>query len=110
MSEPLLSDFFGSGATQDATTIVILKSDLDITAAANNRAEQLFAGILKKAATTATQSNYDTNPDRSIVIAPGFDSIVYRTIAGENESWQQTQYNINLSKPQISTGITPDDY
>lgn len=45
MAEPTLTQVFGSGATQDATTITISKSDLTeigLTPDANNSAESLL--------------------------------------------------------------------
>lgn len=110
MAEPTLIEVFGAGATQTATTITILKADLDITASATNRAEQLLAGIVKKAQTTLTQANFDTNPNQSITILSGFDSLVYRTIGTTQETLLQTPLTINFSKGQAAGGVTPDDY
>jgi hypothetical protein len=110
MAEPLLTDVFGAGATQTATTITILKADLALTASATNRAEQLLAGIIKKAATALTTTTLNTNVDQSISIAPGFDQLVYRQVAGVNTPFLQSQLAINFAKAQVSTGVTPDDY
>jgi len=42
-----LAQVFGAGATQDATTLTIRKSDLPgLTAAVDNRGEQLLAALL----------------------------------------------------------------
>jgi len=110
MAEPTLQEVFGAGATQTATTITILKADLGITATANNRGEQLFAGIVKKATTNLTTANFATNADQSIVINTGFDSLVYRTINNVQTTYLQNQLTINFAKIQTSVGITPDDY
>lgn len=110
MAEPTLQEIFGAGATQDATTITILKANLPMTAAAVNRGEQIFAAICKKAATVLTTTAFSTNGDQSINIAPGFDSLVYRTINNDQETLLQTQLTINFAKIQIGAGITPDDY
>jgi hypothetical protein len=110
MAEPTLQQVFGAGATQTATTIVILKSDLPMTAAAVNRAEQTFAAICKKASAALTTTAFDTNGDQSINIAPGFDSLTYRTIGSVQETLLQTQLTINFAKVQASSGVTPDDY
>jgi hypothetical protein len=110
MAEPLFTDIFGAGATQTATTITILKADLNMTATATNRGEQCFAAIIKKAATKLTAANFGTNGDQSISIAPGFDSLTYRTIGTVQETLLQTQLNINFAKVQASSGVTPDDY
>jgi hypothetical protein len=110
MAEPLLTDVFGAGVTQDATTITIFKSDLPMTATATNRAEQIFAAIVKKASTVLTATAFSSNSDRSINIAPGYDSLAYRTIGTTQETLLQTQLTINFAKIQTSSGVTPDDY
>jgi hypothetical protein len=110
MAEPLFTDIFGAGATQTATTIVILKADLAMTAAAINRGEQCFAAICKKAATNLTSTNFSANPDQSVSIAPGFDSLAYRQNGTVQETLLQTQLTINFAKVQPTSGITPDDY
>lgn len=110
MAEPTLTDVFGAGATQTATTITLLKSDLPMTAAAVNRGEQILAAIAKKASTVLTSATFDLDIDRNVSIEPGFDSLVYRTIASVTQTLLQTQLTFNFTKPQPTTGITPDDY
>jgi hypothetical protein len=110
MAEPTIQEIFGAGATQTATTITILKSDLPMTASATNRGEQVLAAINKKASTVLTTDTLDANPDRSITIAPGFDAISYRTVNNVQTPYLQTQLTINFLKAQTSQGITPDDY
>jgi hypothetical protein len=110
MAEPTLQEIFGAGATQTATTITILKSDLPMTAAAVNRGEQTFAAIVKKASTKLNPTDFATNGDQSITIAPGFDSLTYRTIGSNQETLLQTQLTLNFAKVQATSGVTPDDY
>ncbi len=110
MAEPTLQDIFGAGATQDATTITILKANLPMTASATNRGEQIFAAIVKKASTKLTTTEFATNGDQSITIATGFDSLAYRTIGTVQETLLQTQLTINFAKVQPTSGVTPDDY
>jgi hypothetical protein len=110
MAEPTLQEVFGAGATQTATTITILKADLALTASATNRAEQLLAGICKKASTNLTSSNFSTNGDQSITVSTGFDSLVYRTIGTAQQTLLQTQLTFNFAKIQTTSGISPDDY
>jgi len=110
MAEPTLQEIFGAGAIQDATTITILKADLPMTAAAINRAEQTFAAICKKASLFLTPTAFGINGDQSINIAPGFDSLAYRTIGTVQETLLQTQLTINFAKIQATAGVTPDDY
>jgi hypothetical protein len=110
MSEPSFTDIFGAGATQTASTVTILKADLPMTANAGNRGEQIFAALLKKAAASLTAATFATNSDQSVSIAPGFDSLAYRTVGNDTLSFLQTQLTINFAKLQPSSGITPDDY
>ena len=111
MAEPTLIEVFGAGATQTATTITIQKSSLTgLTATATNTAESLFAGIYSKASTALSQANYSTNIDQSIVIVPGYDSVVYRTVNNVQTAFLQTQMTTSFSKAQTSAGITPDSY
>jgi hypothetical protein len=110
MAEPTLQEIFGAGATQDATTIHILKADLPMTALAVNTGERVFAAIVKKAQTPLSTANFAANPDQSINIAAGFDSIVYRTVNNVQTQNLNTQITLNFAKPQTSAGITADDY
>ncbi len=110
MAEPTFTEVFGTGATQDATTITILKADLPMTAAAVNRGEQCFAAIVKKASANLTSANFATNQNQSITIASGFDSLTYRTIGSTQETLLQSQLTLNFAKAQASSGVTPDDY
>jgi hypothetical protein len=110
VTEPTLQDIFGAGATQTATTITILKSDLPMTAAAVNGGERVFAAIVKKASTPLNQTSFGTNENQSISIQPGFDSLIYRSFNNVTSTHLQTQLTINFSKPQTTTGVTPDDY
>jgi hypothetical protein len=110
MAEPTLQDIFGAGATQDATTIHILKADLPMTAAAVNAGERVFAAIAKKASTVLTTTTFATNADQNINAQAGFDSIVYRTFNNVQASYLNTQLTFNFAKIQTTAGVTPDDY
>ena len=111
MAEPTLVELFGAGATQTATDIIIKKASLSgLTPTATNTAESLFAAIYSKASTALSQTNYSTNPDQSIVIVPGYDSVVYRTVNNVQTAFLQTQMTTSFSKAQTSAGITPDSY
>jgi hypothetical protein len=110
VAEPTLQEIFGAGATQTATTITILKADLDLTAAAINRGEQVFAAVVKKAALTLTSTNFGTNSDQSIVVNPTFEQVIYRTVANVQTAFLKTPLEVGFHKLQSSAGITPDDY
>lgn len=110
MSEPTLTEVFGAGATQTATTITILKADLDIIASSTNKAEGLLAAIFKKASENLTQTAFNGDADRSIYIDRSFDSIGSRTIGGTTTQLLQSAWNIIFAKVQATAGITPNDY
>ena len=113
MAEPTLSAVFGSGATQDSASVTFSKTDLatvGLTASSTNTAEAILAAIVLKAKNYLTQSNFDANLDQSILIEPGFNSIVTRTDAsGNSTEHRQFQYNINLHKLDTSV-VDPDDF
>lgn len=113
MAEPTVTEVFGAGATQDATTITVLKADLvstGLTPAAGNTAESLLAALVLKAKEYLDQAGFDANIDQSITVTPGFDAIVNRVDgAGESISYRQSQLYVNLHRLD-SAGIDPDDY
>ena len=110
MAEPTLQQIFGTGATQTATTITIVKADLPgLTPAADNRAEPVFVGILLRAKSFLTPANQEANSEQSITITdPDFnaDSLVQRN----NQTYRQKTQSVNLQKLDTSTEIDPDDY
>lgn len=110
MAEPTLTEIFGAGATQTATSITILKADLPMTAAAVNKAEQIFAAIIKRNTTIMTQTVFDADPTRSISLVQGFDSLVYRTNGTTQETLLQVPITINFAQTQAAGNINPDNY
>ncbi|MFM5959828.1 MAG: hypothetical protein ACKOQ2_22145, partial [Dolichospermum sp.] len=84
MPQPTLTEVFGSGATQTATTLTISKSALatvGLTANQDNSAEALLAAILFLAEVNLTEQKFGTNIDQSIVIGKGFRT---STVRGNN--------------------------
>lgn len=110
MAEPTLQQIFGASATQTSTQLVITKADfLSLTAASDNKAEQLFVALLLQAKSILTTTRQATNPEQSITIEePGFgaDSLVQRN----DQTFRQKALTINLQKLDTSTTIDPDDY
>ncbi|BAY89655.1 MULTISPECIES: hypothetical protein [unclassified Tolypothrix] len=110
MAEPTLQQVFGAGATQDATSITILKADLvstGFTSATSNRAEQIFVAILLKADDYLNETNQGTDNDIQVTIADsGYPSIVTRN----NAQYRQTTYNVNLQKADSGSTVDPNDY
>lgn len=113
MPEPTLINVFGTGASQTATTLTIDKAALaavGLTASANNTAESLLAAVILQAQSELTQTKFGTNPDQSVYIAPGFNSIIQRDDGnGINVETRQNQLTINFHTPSPSV-ITPDSY
>lgn len=107
-AEPTLQQVFGAGATQDATTLTILKANLTgLTASANNTAESLLVGIVIKAKSFLTTTNQESNPEQSITIADGYaPSFAVRN----NTTYRQDDITISLQKSAGDTTIDPDDY
>lgn len=113
MAEPTLTNVLGSGASQTATTITIDKNDLatvGLTPDANNAAESLLAAMILLAKNSLTEVSFGNNPDQSITITNGFDSIIQRDDgAGNLSNVRQNQLTINFHKPDAGA-IDPDDY
>lgn len=110
--EPTLTQVFGAGATQDATTITITKANLvGLTASANNTAEALLTGILKTAAVNLTDANRDLNIDQSVVIdlsqTPSFTT---RINGNTTETYIRNTISVELDKAYGTVEIDPDDY
>ncbi len=110
MAEPTLVQVFGSGATQDASTLTIQKSALatvGLTASGTNTAESLLVAILLLAATYQNEANQTSNPDIQVTIADsGFPQIINRNSA----QYRQITYNCNLQTPDTGFSIDPDNY
>jgi hypothetical protein len=109
MVKPTLSEVFGAGATQTATSITILKADLTgLNPSATNTAESLLAAINLKAQESLTQENFDTNTDQSIYIDSGFPS--FTTRGTNNSQYRIDQLTINLAKIDSAATLDPDNY
>lgn len=107
MAEPTLQEVFGTGATQTGTTLTIAKADFPtLTAAADNRAEQLFVALLLKAEAVLTPTRQDANPEQSLTIEDSYQSLVNRN----NQQYRQVTKSVNLQKLDATAGIDPDDY
>ena len=110
MAEPTLIQVFGTGATQDATSLTIQKSALvtvGLTAASTNTAESLMVAILLLAGNYLNSTNQGTNVDIQVTI----DNSGYPSIAVRNgNNYRQITYNVNLQKLDTTTVIDPDDY
>lgn len=109
MTVPSLTDVFGAGATQTATTITISKADLPgLTALATNNGQQIFSGILLRAGVKLTAANRTADPDVKITIDYGGQTIF--PIAGSANLDRQDSYSVLLYKQVPRADVDPDDY
>ncbi len=109
MTEPTLTQVFGAGATQTATTITITKADLPgLTASASNRAESLLIGILLKASVALNRTAFDADTDQNLYVETGYPSFAIRGTA--NAQYRVDQLAVNLAKLDTAGTIDPDDY
>jgi hypothetical protein len=107
MPKHTLQELFGASATQTATTITITKADFaTLAASVNNTGSQLFSALLLRAKDIATQAAYDADTTKTIYASAGFSSFTTRgTISSRND-----QITFNLTKPDSSAVLDPDDY
>jgi hypothetical protein len=109
MAEPTLTQVFGAAATQTATTLTIAKADLPgLTAAADNKAEQILGSLVLKLKTALTTANQEANPEQNITVEiPGFgaETLVDRN----NQRYRQYSHTINIQELDTSTGLNPNN-
>lgn len=109
MTIPSLTDVFGSGATQTATTVTIAKADFPtLTASATNNGQQLFTAMLLKAAAKLSSANRTADADIKITIEYGGQTIF--PLAGSENLDRQDSYSIVLHKQVPKADVDPDDY
>lgn len=109
MTQPTLTEVFGDGAIQDATSITILKADLvstGYTPSATNTAESSLMAIVVKAGTALTPANRTANVDQNLAIERGYDQTVYR---GQDQ-YGQASFTVTAQKSAPATALDPDDY
>ncbi|MGL4638793.1 MAG: hypothetical protein ACRCVX_03530 [Shewanella sp.] len=111
MAELSITDVFGSGATQDATTVTFTKASLaaaGLTASANNTAESILGALVLALRSRLTATGLESNADQSITVIDGFDSLIRGVNAqGAPTVKRQTQINVNLFTPDSFT-LDPD--
>lgn len=116
MSEPTISQVFGTGATRltsgaAAPSAGLFIPDSALTAAGlasptTGKAEGHLAAILLGAKTTLTSTAYDADTDRSIYLSDGFSSFSTRGTT----AYRVDQIVVNLAKPDSGATLDPDDY
>lgn len=100
-----LTAFFGPGATQDATTITILKADLISTrtplgfvgliATANNTSESIVGALILR-----LNEQQDTSTDAQFAIFPQGVTIVNEISDGVSKPFNQYVYTIRILEPR----------
>lgn len=109
MAEITLTQAFGSGATQDDSSLTIPKSILTaqgLTASSSNTAESLVTALIKHLQSVFNPTAQDSNADIQITIEDSFQSIVTRN----NTQYRQFSKTINLQIVDTTTTIDPDDF
>lgn len=108
MAEPTLVDVFGTGATQDATTLTITKASLNgLTASATNSAESLLVAILLKAQVLLTETNRSTDfPNRNVTIVNSTPQIVVQN----STNYRRDNITMSLYRLDQNGVLDPDNY
>jgi hypothetical protein len=107
MPKAILADAFGSGASQDINQLIIPKAAFaKLTAKAQNSTESLLVAILLQSAGKMLVGDRELDPDRTIAVEQGLESIVLRG----NVQFVQNMFIVTVQKPKITDTIDPDDY
>ncbi|BAY10640.1 hypothetical protein [Calothrix sp. NIES-2098] len=109
MAELTLTQLFGSGATQDASTLTIQKSALvaqGLTASSSNTAESLVVALVKQWQSVATPTAQESNGDIQVTIEDSYQSIVTRN----NTQYREFSKTIKLQIEDTTSTIDPDDF
>ncbi|MBD2388884.1 hypothetical protein, partial [Cylindrospermum sp. FACHB-282] len=100
MAEPTRQQVFGANSTETLTELVIFKDDLaepdKFIPAAQNKAEQLFAAIFKRAIAVFLSDSYSSNIEQSIVITENTKSYSTRSDAS---SVLVRSYTVEFNEP-----------
>lgn len=109
MADPTLQDVFGPGATQTATTITIAKADFPkLTARVDNSGQEVFVGLILRAADFFTTTARDTDTDRKLEVT--YDGQTIFPIPNSTDLDRQDTYTCVLHKTVARADVDPDDY
>jgi hypothetical protein len=100
-----LQDTFGLGATEDATTITLLKAELGLTTTTTT-ADQFVAATILKAEETLTLGNFSANDDQNLYIVEGFPS----TTTKNETSWLVREKVVKLGQPFTAASLNPNAF
>ena len=111
MPEPLLTEVFGSGATQTATQLVLLKSDMvarGLTAAAVNTSESMLVYLILQSAAFLTETTRLTDlAARNVSVAYSGQDLIDQ---GGGNVFLRDTYQVSLYKLTTVQPIDPDNY
>ncbi|MDZ8070896.1 MAG: hypothetical protein RMY64_35660 [Nostoc sp. DedQUE08] len=118
MAEPTLVQVFGtgvtrlaSGATTPSAGLFIPDSALQtagLSTPSTATAEGHLVAIAVNAKSYLTQTNFDANPDQSLIVTDGFSS--FTTRGTNNTPYRQDQLTLSLAKIDTNSTIDPDNY
>jgi hypothetical protein len=110
MAEPSLISLFGASATQSSTLLTLTKADFaTLTASSSNTAESLLVALLLKWQSILTSTAQSTNPDQSVRVEKGSESIV-TDFNQNNAQYVEVPFTITLRKAYTALTIDPDDF
>ncbi len=106
MAEPTLTDVFGAGATQDATTLTIAKADLNITPSATNTAESLFTALFLNAQQALNSTAQGTDSDIQVTMDKESASPITRS----NANYIRHVYTTRFDVPDQTETLNPNNF
>lgn len=110
LAEPTLSDVFGNGATQTASTLAISKADMasvGLSPSASNTAESMLVSILLYAAIRLTEAARTADQaNRNITVYSGGQDIT----GSPPNVFLRDVYSVLMYRPTTIQVIDPDNY
>lgn len=111
MPEPLLTEVYGSGATQTASQLVIQKADMvsrGLTTATANTAESMLVYLILQTAATLTEANRLTDLLlRNVTVTYSGQDLIDQ---GAGNVYLRDTYQVSLYKVTAIQPIDPDNY
>lgn len=104
-----LTQLFGAGATQTATSITLQKADfadIGLDASETNSAQSLFAAIFLKAAQILTEDNQALDISQLILVLRDLDSLTTRS----GNTYTRVGYSVSFDKLTPTIVVDPDDF